>query len=434
LCSAIVPANKPNEVFPIALVAPDSVSEAVALGEMQPDDVEAVLNFEQSLYIKNEPAWLNTPISAPQNIHIETIQVSRFDDDSNGTVDREDFSLNFEVCSHVQNGVRQPAVTGSLRHMKTVSADLMALFNAEKDKVVTGGASVNSTAIRCDNGLTNASAFTAAGTCTLFVTIKRETEPSFQIVRNVGTQIGTTAFPGIDTNLLDYRKNGGAGNFFLNPTRWTGGGSWSRSNKYAACTYEYFAEPHRSAYLAKVGNNGIFRNDPTFVDFPCGKFEVDLGAAGSAAGVWIVSTKKHLNFVEDMTMPQVHDVLSGMLVLSEHFVRPTTHVTLSTHLLELSRKTGVVPAQQALVEFPRNTPPGKLTNVPFASAVPGNVYCYQGSAYLADAIKFNYLLEVKSSPEPTVVVERLSDGEFCEDMNQTERAARFTVNKLEFVR
>jgi hypothetical protein len=51
-------------------------------------------------------------------------------------VDVEDYSLSFVVCSHMVIGKQDDAVTGTFHHLKTLSPALMAIYDAEKKKIL----------------------------------------------------------------------------------------------------------------------------------------------------------------------------------------------------------------------------------------------------------------------------------------------------------
>ena len=423
LCTELVSDENPRELFTTALLPAEAVNDAYPFGDTQPNEVQEIINFELGFYIKNEPAYASVALTAPTDLYVETLEISRYDDDHDGIVDRADHGVSYEVCSHVVEGVQQQAVTGNFAHVRTLSPTLMAIVDAERQRILDGVVTLEASALRCDDGLDG------VGTCVFFASIKRETEPEFEIVIPEGTAFGTTASPGFDANLRDRRMNGGTGNYFISPNRWGADYGHAIGYRYGACTYEYFAEPYRSAYLARIGANGIYRNDVE-VDHPCGLLEADIGAAGTAQGFWMLASKADQYMVPDMSMEEVEDVLSGMLVLNEHFLTPNTHIAMSTHIATLSG--GGPQNDQMLVEFARNMPADTNTNVPFDEVEPGITYCYEGHGYMNEAAEFAFLLRVTNEPSPVLEVERRKGDLPCSALSQEERA--FSELALTFVR
>lgn len=429
LCASLVSDEAPDVLFDHELVPIGAVDSAYPYGDMQPDQVQEIINFEQGFYIRNSPEFANVPLTAPTTLYVRSIEVTRHDADHDGTVELTDYGFTYDVCSRIVEGERGPAVSGNFAHLKSLAPSIATVFGTEADRIRSGAIAESESALRCSNGIDG------PGTCTFFVSLAREEDPTFSLVVPAGDPIGTTAFPGFDANVRDRRKNGGLGNHFLSRDRWTAETGHASGLRYGVCTYEYFVEPYRTQYLRRIGANGVYRNVdgnglPVAVEHPCGLFEADLGAGGTAAGYWMESSRAALHMTEDMSIEATEEVLSGMLVLSEHFLEPNAKLAMSTHLAALSG--GGNDARPMVVEFARGAPDGTNTNVPFDEVVPGTVYCYVGAGYSNALSRFSFLLEIVDAPVPTLRIERLEGAPDCSTYPPYKRT--FGPSVLTFVR
>jgi hypothetical protein len=387
-CSDVADPARPNELFHHALVDPAAVSDAIVFGNMEPYSPQEVVNFELGFYLPGT----NVPLTAPADLYVQSVRrsVHAFD----GVVD---WSLDYHVCSELDGDLRVPAVSGNFAHITTMSAPVMELFDAEMAKLDEG----ELTAMHCNDDRSE---------CNLNLNLFRDQrdDQSFAFVLAAGDALGTggkltdgTGPAGIDTNLQDRRYGG---NHFINPDRIGSEAGHGAGWRYGACTYEYFAEPMRSAYLGAIEAFGEPREAS---DEPCGVMEVDRNAEGTAAGLWALTSIGEQQMNEEWSAPEVDVYMANLMVLGEHISRPTTEMMMSTPIDGLSHFGN----NNAPIRFLRSAPGDvaheQAVNVPFWDTAPGTIYCYDGERYGGDEEIF-YLVEL-SDDGSSLVVEKVLD-------------------------
>jgi hypothetical protein len=397
-CADLVTEDSPRELFTQALLPAAHVESTVMLGNLEPE--EDALNHETGFYITGS----NVPLTAPADLYIGAIQRSFHPYDG-----VTDWGVAFDVCSYLDGNVPRAAVSGNFAHMGSLGPALQDFFDTELAKHQAGEAS----AMVCDE---------QEWECGVNLNAYRDLsgEPDFTLViatgENLGTAGPTDGNPGprgLDMNLSDRRINHFEGNFYLNPTRLGGEEGPPARWRYGVCPYEYFSEPHRSDLLGKVTNYDGKRES---TDQPCGTLEVDRGAQGSVAGLWITSELAEQRNDPDAALHEGRDYRDSLLVLTAHVTRADTEMMLSTGLDALSAFTRPTNSLVAFAEVEAGDSQ-PATNVPFQQTTAGTVYCYAGSRYGGheDA---TYLMEV-SSDGATLQVQRLDTD--CSDTAPSAR-------------
>ena len=220
-----------KELFTNPVVPTDKVQESLIFGGMDPGTLEPI-NYELGFLLND----LNVPLSAPTDLYVSALEYTRFTE--GWRAGETDYSISFTVCSDDSSGETLPAVEGEFAHITTLSADLKARLDSPDVQCTTdsgGGETVDH--------------------CRLFIPADAEKGIVIAAGTNFGTAggTGTTSYkPGFDFNMLDTRFP----NSYINPNRLGGETGMGKYFRYGACVYEYFNDPSKSAYLAKVGQNG----------------------------------------------------------------------------------------------------------------------------------------------------------------------------------
>ena len=300
----------------------------VPLGNMGPPG-HLFPTDHQYLYV-NRPTTGLTPgtfntvaVVAPANITITGAHRTHY-----STSDAYDYALDFALCDEVR---------GTFGHVTTLTPDLLAELGAFDFQCYS-----------YDLGLNNGTTFSGC-----------YTKPA-GIARSVSAQIGTAGGQtslALDFWLHDTRH---APLVYANPARWPG----TTPQAYTVAASEYFAEPARSAILARLGNyNGTMLRT---LEPRGGEIAYDI--AGALRGAWInaamtsVPEAAHLAFAPDNVDPSILSVSMGLsqpnfpsglyqytAMASGYVNRDPAQITADGHIycFEFSPGRGVVLAQMA---------------------------------------------------------------------------------------
>lgn len=403
LCDDLVSADNPRELFPFALVDPAAVTDAIPFGNLEPEAPQEVLNHEVGFYIEG----VRVPLTSPADLYVQSIERSFHAYDG-----VTDFGVAYHVCSYMDGEVRKPAVTGSFAHLGSLSAELQAFFDAELAKYDAG----EPTAIGCNEDRTE---------CGVSMNAHRDLlgDPAWAYVLEGGASLGTAGAQeeggigpaGVDTNLQDRRINDFAGNFYLNPDRLGAEEGPGVSWRYGVCTYDYFAEPVRSQYMAKIAVLNELRQSE---DDPCGSIEVDRDAYGTVRGVWAGLELEGETMDSEFSAADIDVYLEKTAVLGDHFTRPDTHMMISTPIDVLSDwgsgNSPIVIERATLGDGDYEM----AVNVPFAEAGPGVTWCYVGERF--GGFEEAYLLLSVSEDGELLQLERVEDD--CSLTDPSDRA------------
>ncbi len=343
LCSTIA-GGGPKELFAQPVVPTDAVTEALIFGGMDPGTLEPI-NFELGFLLGDT----NVPVVAPADLYVRSLEYTRYMTGFRAGV--TDYGMTFQVCAVEDvEGRASPAVTGAFQHITSLSAELQAMVDSLELDCFVDDANPEEVAEKC-------AAFLPAGLA-----------EDGGLVIAAGTTIGGAGgtgandyTPGFDFNLMDERYP----NAYVNPDRLGAEEGPGHAFRYGACVYEYFAEPHRSAYLAAVGQNGEPRASESD---PCGT--LGFGVPGTAAGVWILEDGAGLTLESAYVQ-----TLESLLVLGPHPVTPGTHQVLSSELPALSDVSG----RRALLTYAPDD--GADVNPDLYAVAPGTIYCIESEPY-----------------------------------------------------
>jgi hypothetical protein len=386
LCAEVAVGGE-KVLFTHPVVPVDKVLESLIFGGMDPGTLEPI-NFELGFRLTE----VNVPVAAPADLYVRSIERTEFL--VGGRAGETDYAIAFDVCATDDGGVVRAAVEGDFAHITALSAALAAHLADES-------------ALDCQE---NAGPEETVRTCRRFFAPGAE-----GLVIAAGTPIGTgggtgvTAYaPGFDFNLLDTRFP----NAYANDERIGSEEGMGRWFRYGACVYEYFAEPYRAGYLAKVGQNGDLR---TSVDAPCGTLSIDK--PGSAGGIWIRADLAGLRIDDDWI-----GVLEGLLVLGPHPVFPGQREVISSEMPAIASwgEGGL------LIEF--ETLGDGDVNRSFYDMLPGTIHCVDGAGF-GNPIPHSYFIEVGPGGD-TLTIERLEAT--CAGLPAEKRG--FTSAAMQFVR
>lgn len=380
LCSALHGSN-PRELMTTPVVDVSKVEHSLVFGGMDPGS-QAPINFELGFLLND----INVEVRAPADLYIKTIQYQSY---SRGFRDGEtDYALSFDVCA---DGDKVAVVEGDLAHVTALASDIQAILDAAevecRDKTGPEEDAQECTAYLQDEGIV-----IAAGT----------------VIGTAGGTGQTDYRPGLDFNLLDSRYP----NSFVNPDRLGSEEGPGRAFRYGACVYEYFPKSVRDGYVARIGQNGLFRDSA--ID-PCGT--LSIGQAGTAAGVWIRADKVDLEFNDD-----VFAVIDHLLILGPSPIDPGDKEVISTELSEFNDVDGN-PRLMSFVHFGDGD-----VSVSFYDMEPGPIYCMEAEP-LGDDGKAYYYLELGFNGA-NLMLERLDTD--CTAVPQNQRG--FSSAVVEFLR
>lgn len=387
-CDSVTEANasvNPKDLFSLAVVDPVFVSSSLPIGELEAGD-NTPINHELGFLLNA----INVDVTAPADLYVKSLTSTEYLTGSRaGEVD---YGINYQVCSHLVNNKERVAVEGDYAHMTGINNNLMTtLGGASCVEDINDVESTN----KCSVNYINDYLLIDKGTL-------------------IGTAGGTglTPYkPGFDANLIDFRFV----NTFVNPDRIGAEEGPGAGYRYGACTYEYFFDPDKTAYLNKVGLPGEPRDS---ISDPCGKLS-GVGEAGTAAGIWIPEDKADLD-----VSTQLFDVMSNILVLADHLINPDSLMNISTDSVFVADVGG----EATLVDLMKvNT--GDV-NVAYKNMSPGTVYCLHGTSNKGGGTtNFYYYLELVDAGE-TLKLERLVSA--CK--NTPEASRTFTDKVMRFVR
>ncbi|MDH3976381.1 MAG: hypothetical protein OEV42_19110 [Deltaproteobacteria bacterium] len=387
-CDSVMEANgsvNAKDLFSVALVDPSSVDSSLPIGELEAGDLTPI-NHELGFLLYTT----NIDIIAPTDLYVKSLTSTQYI--SGPRAGETDFGMTYQVCSHLVNSKEEIAVEGDYAHMTAAYGIITtALVGAT---CVEDLGDVEST-VKCSVNYVNNYLLIDKGT-----------------LLGSGGGAGLSDYkPGFDANLTDFRFE----NNFVNPDRIGAEEGPGAGFRYGACTYEYFLEPTKTAYLDKVGVPGNYRVSATD---PCGKLS-DVGQAGTAAGIWISEDKAGLDISTDL-----FGVMSNLLVLADDLIAPDTEMNISTDLISVAPGDG----KAALVSIIKKV--SGDVNPAFKEMLPGTVYCLEGTSDIGGIITdFYYYLELIDGGD-TLKLEALDA--IC---NATPEASRtFSENALRFVR